>query len=65
MSKTRRNRPSGHIGQDEYIRAVKKASREQEIERFGKQVTTLGGRRMHRSPKDFKRCKRVEIEEEY
>lgn len=44
------------IGFDEYIKAVKKADREQEIALFGKQISTRPTR-VHKSKKVYKRTK--------
>ena len=47
----------GHIGERDYIRAMKRASRELEIELHGKQITTAAGRKIHRSDKAYKRSR--------
>ena len=44
------------VSDKEYAKAVRKGSRELEIELHGKQVS-MSGKKIHRSPKDYKREK--------
>ena len=51
------------ISKNDYLKGMRKGSRELEIELHGKQVS-MRGKKIHRSPKDYKREKYKNYEEE-
>ncbi len=55
-------KPKGRITEKDYLKAMKKASRDLEIELHGKQITTAGGKKIHQSEKAYKKPKYKTIE---
>lgn len=51
------------ISKDDYLKGMRRGSRELEIELHGKQIS-MAGKKIHRSPKDYKREKYKNYEEE-
>lgn len=49
------------ITEKDYLNAMRKASRELEIELHGKQISTVGGKKIHSTSKQYNRnkCKRI------
>lgn len=50
-------KPKTKITEGDYLKAMRKASRELEIEMHGKQITTAGGKKIHSTAKAYNRSK--------
>lgn len=57
-------KPKNRITEGDYLKGMRKASRELEIELHGKQITTACGKKIHATAKQYKRPKYKKINTE-
>ncbi len=62
MADKKKKKPSPRITEEDYLKAMRRASRELEIELHGRQVSLSAGRRVHDSRKTYKRSRDKHIE---